>query len=436
MHSTYANGSIAHTTGNITYILTEYLKGLFPAHFFHHVHLTSRVAYREFLVDDNRENNQFIKKNRPILVVRPQVDIGNDDIFMSGSRHTATYMGEGYIRERGGYLPLFRDNENDVSLNYLVNRLRVVLDCTIMLDTVYQQTNVYALLLNMFHDSQIYWLKAATECYIPKGLLEFVSDLGKVPMYDKDTGSVRKFLEYLTQHSNKYFTYKAKTASQTDEFFVYYPMTLEMVFTSFSKNDMNKHNDVTHSADITFQLIGEFNTIGMYELTTERDDLREKANMIVSIDTAEGIQIIPYFTVQNIFGPENKDGWQLFYSNMFMVDPDIPRGEPDIIDLKKEFANTAFSDIIKYHKEHGISNDVFCSITIMKNNEMLNCDSSKGKVSYVIDWDKEQILLYNKSYQSTYRLIIYVNNLYVNTLSNRINDLEGSYEKDIHADRR
>jgi hypothetical protein len=58
------------------------------------------------------------------------------------------------------------------------------------------------------------------------------------------------------------------------------------------------------------------------------------------------------------------------------------------------------------------------------------------KYDYEVDLEEQKIYIWNKEYNSTYRIIIYVNNLYIMTLINRINDLENSYEKDINKDKR
>ena len=436
MYSLKGNGSIAHTTGNITFLLVEKLKSIFGEEFFHHIHITTRMPYREFLINENRKEDQFIKKNRPILIVKPKVIMGNDDIFMSKSAHIQPVMHSMFRSRDTEYIGLFRDNVNDITLTYLMNRLRVQLECTIMLDTEYQQTNIYSQMLNLYNERQIYWMNAATECYVPRDIIEAISKISGKPIRNPETGLVRDFLNYLTGNSSKYFTFKEKTASQTEEFFVYYPLTIEYVFTDYNKSEMQKHGDVSGSADINFILSAEFNTIGMYQLLTERDDVVEKANAQVLIDTSHGMNIIPIFTVQNLFKEVDEHGWKLFYSNIFSLDPDIPRGEPDILDLSGLFKESMLREVLEYHKKNGITNDILFNIYIMKNNTVLNCDKSKGKISYKVELEKQRVLIYNKTYSATYRIVIYINNLYIMTLMNRLNNLEDSYEVDIHKDRR
>lgn len=437
MNSATANASIAHTTGNITFIMIEYLKGMFPDNFFKHIHITSKIPYREFLQNENRQNDKFIHKNKPILVVKPRVIMGDTDIFMAMSRLTRNIEGYVYERTGGWYHKVFRDNVNDVTLSYLLNRIRVELSCSIIVETEYQQTNLYNKLLNMHNENQIYKINTACECYVPMAFINAISEISGIPIRDPETGMVRKFLNYLTSNSNRLFTFKEKNASQKEEFFLYNPINMEYIFTNYSKDDVSKHGDVSDRAIINFIMTSEFNTMGMYKLTTERDDVVQKANTAILMDTNQATKIIPFYTPQTIFRENDKDGYKFFYSNIFFLDKEVPRDEPDVLDISGAYKDSSLKDILAYHKKHGISNNMLFNFYIMKNSELLvgRIKGSKlGKpenYDYEVDLEEQKIYIRNKEYNSTYRIIIYVNNLYIMTLINRINDLEGMYEKDI-----
>ena len=437
MNIATASSSIAHTTGNITFIMVEYLKGLFKNKYFNHIHITSRMPYKEFQINENRQTDQFIKKVRPILVVRPRIILNNDDIFLSRSRFTRTIEGVAYNRTGGYYQNILRDNKNGVSLNYLMNRIRVELQCTIMVDTQIQQINAFNAILNMHNENQIYKMNTATEVYVPRAFVDAISEISGVPERDSDTGLPRNFLNYLTMNSNRYWTFKEKNSSQKEEFFIYYPITMEYVFTNYSMEDMNKRGDVDHSAEISFILTAEFNTIGTFQLTSEKDDVVEKANAVMHIDSNQAVKIRPFFTVSNLFAETDKNGWKMYYSNIFTLDPDVPRHEPDILDLSSIFRDTSLKDILKYHEENGVSNDILFNFIIMQNNTMLKDKKLKedDKIDYVVELDKQRLLIYNKNYNATYRIVIYINNLYIMSLMNRISDLDKTYERDMNRDK-
>ena len=67
----------------------------------------------------------------------------------------------------------------------------------------------------------------------------------------------------------------------------------------------------------------------------------------------------------------------------------------------------------------------------MKNNQKLNSDPSKGKIDYVVDLANKEIKIYNKNSKCTYRLLIYINNLYIMTLMNTISEMTEKYDKGL-----
>jgi hypothetical protein len=274
-------------------------------------------------------------------------------------------------------------------------------------------------------------MKLAMEIQVPNQLMSHIGELSGVPVYDPESGSVRHFLNYLMAHGNKYFTYKQNGGTMNDEFFLYYPLTMELIFSDFDLGEPERKGQTTEYSAITFTFTSEFNTIGMYQLSTEKDNKILSANSVITMDMSTGTSIIPMFTVQNIFRSEDKDGFKLFYTNIFTIDDDLPREQPDIVDLKPIFKDQDVSDIINYYKEHGLPFETLFHFVIMKNNECLNSDRRKGKLDYVVEIEKMRILVYNKSKNATYRFLAYVNNLQVMTIFNSINNLETTtYESD------
>lgn len=433
MYSAIANSDVAHTIGNVTFIMTEYLRSLFPEHFFRYTHLSTRIAYKEFMREETQIRNGMIKKVRPILVVRPRPIMFDDDIFLSHTPWMWPIIGTENNRDRSEYIRCFRDNEKDITLGYKLNRMRVQCQCIMMFDTEIQQQNIYMQLRNRFEENRPYWMKTATEILVPFGIMDLISKLSGVPIYDPETNTPRKFLNYLMAHANKYFTYKKNNGKAQDDFFLYYPETLELVFTDFDLEEPNRKGQTNENSNITFTFTTEFNTIGMYQLSTETDNEVLKANTEISMNTSMGTSIIPMFTMQNVFRSENKDGYKLFFTNIFNIDPDIPVNQPDILDLTPVFKDSALKEILSYYKENGLPYETLFEFIIMKNNTKLNSDPNKGRLDYEVELDKQRILIYNKGAKATYRILIYTNNLRIMQLSNIISGLENRYENDVSS---
>lgn len=427
MYQVQLNPNITHTIGNGLFIMTEYIKSLFEQDFFSYVHIGSRIAYKEFMRQEAMIRSQIIKKRRPILVIRPRPIFFDDDIFMARSAWTTPINNTMFDKDTSNYIALFRDDKNDISISYMMNRMRIQTLCTIMVETEIQQQNIYNALRNQFVDNRIYWMKNAMEINVPPQIINLVSELSGVPVHDPETGLTRKFLNYLMSNANRYFTYKKDSATGNEEFFVYYPLTMELVFTDWSLEDLEKKNMVSENASINFTFTTEFNTIGSYQISTERDDSVLRANTVITTD-ATGTVAYPMFTVDNLFRETNKDGYKLFYTNIFNIDPEVKREDPDILDLSPVFRDSDLKEILRYMDNHGTDYNILFNFIIMKNNKMLNSDRKKGKVDYIIDLHKQRILIYNKTKNATYRLVIYLNNLYILKIMNEINEFERRYD--------
>ena len=434
MQSLKANGSIAHTVGNVTFLITEMIKGFFDQKFFRHVHVNTRMVYREQKREENNSGYEFIKKNRPILVVKPKVDLTNTDIFLTHSLFTTNTYNAAFTGDSSNFMPFFRDMKSNIGISYLVNRIRVSFDVTIMLNTEYEQINTYNYLLNMVCPERVNYLKTALENYIPSKLVEYVSMLSGVPIRN-EKGTVKDFLDYMMMNSNKYITFKERTSNSLEEFFMYYPLNIEWVMNDISIDEPSKKGFVVQSCNINFSITAEFNTVGLYELFYS-DSLKGKmANADFSMTSTDGINIIPYFTIGNLFDVTDVNGWKLFYSNMFICENE---GEPDELDLNPILGDnkSMLPEVVEYHNKHGISNSVIFHIILMRNNTQLSdkLDPSTCKKDYEFDYNTLKLKIFEPDANATYRIVIYVNNLYINNLVNTVNDIDCCYEQPVGKD--
>jgi hypothetical protein len=107
------------------------------------------------------------------------------------------------------------------------------------------------------------------------------------------------------------------------------------------------------------------------------------------------------------------------------------------LDLSGIFKETTIKELVDYNNKVGQTNDILFKFHIMKNSTILKRKmDDETDFDYVVDLDNQQILIYNKEYNATYRIVIYLNNLYITSLTNRINNMDASYEEDIHKKER
>lgn len=425
MQKTIVNGSIAHTVGNVTTLMTEYLKSLFPDNYFRHIHTNTRMVYREQKREENSDY-EFIKKNKPILVIRPRVDIANEDIAFSHSLLIENQYGFDIKNGYGNFQPFFYDKENGIRINYLMGRIRVAFDCTLMVDTEFEQINQYFYMLQRFVPDRVYRMHTALEVYIPPSIMELVSVYSGVPIVDEDTGLVKPFLDYMMTHSNKYITFKERTSSSTRDFFMYYPLNIDYVFTDFSKEDPSKKNWVSYSCNINFSVTCEFNTVSIYNFLTSNMTKIIGSDVTLKPEHGDGINIIPYFTIGNLFDKTTLDnGFEMFYTQAFETDL-TKADKPDTLELAELLERTNIKEILEWHKKQGVPNTVFLQFIIMENNEKLTVNKD-----YTIDWDNFSITILKSNPDKTYRLAIFLNNLYVNQFMENFNAMSNTYEQQV-----
>ena len=416
-----ANPSMAHTVGNVTFKFTNLLKNMLGPKFFKYVHVDGRMAYKEYAVYSANNTKEFIKKNKPILSIKPVLDIDNDDIFLKQSLLTTNMYGQSFQGiDSFNFLPCFRDIEIGNAINYMMNRIRVIFGVTLYFDTPIEQMNIYSMLLNMFVKDRPYWMRTAIEIMIPHSLIQYLSIESGIPIYDEN-GSIEKFIRYLNMNSHYRITLKEKTATGKEEFFIYYPLNIEYIFSDFDKSDADKKGFAYYSSEITFSLTTEFNTIGMYEYVAGIGTDVLHRDVCADLDFVNQNVIVPFYTFDNLFTATNGDGWKYFTSRMFKIDDDA--GGEDITDLSTMFQDTNVKDIIAYHNRNHIQQDIFFEIKLYKNDKELVL----GK-DFEFDFDKLTLITKNIQQSATYRFVIYINNDYVTDLMVRLHPEQFKYD--------
>lgn len=413
-----ANPSLAHTVGNVTFKMTNVLKNLFGPNFFKHVHIDTRMAYTDFAKFIN-SRKEFIKKNKPILGIRPSVDITNDDIFLSRSLFTTNTYGMSLQTASGfNMMPLFKAPDAG-ALSYMMNRIRVIFGCSILVDTVVEQMNIFSTLVNMLEQDRPYYYRTSIEVQIPHQLMQALSVECGIPIYD-EAGSSAKFLSYVNQHTCKPVTMQEKNSTGHEEFFMYYPLNIECIYTDFSRNDPDKHGMVASSAQIDFTLTCEFNTAGLFTYTprTNAKKLSEQINFEIDYRN-QGI-IVPMYTFNKLFMENDDDGWRYFTSRMYRVDES---GTTDTMDLEPIFRDTNIKDLIAYHKQQGMDNHVFFNMRVY----MVDKELTEG-TDWKFDFDTFKLYTYKAVKDATYRFVIYVDNEYINDLLVKLHPEEFAYD--------
>lgn len=386
---------------------------IFSQNYFKTVHVSSTIAYRQFNIFQNK-NQGFLKKNKPMLIIRPRVEINESDSFLYGT-YLTTRIVDSYMDIDGTNLqPFFEDKHNQRYIKFLMNRLTILFDITIITETQMEQLNQAHFLKNRIRQDRPFFLQTSLESYIPKDLMELISKDAQIPLYDvNNDNSVRPFLEYINGHSAYPVSYKIKNSTGNDEFFRYYPVNIDTMFTGLSIDDGSKKGVISDAFATNFTVSTEFNAAGLYYYFTENKRLIEGFDM--SIEAGDDKKIIPIFTISNLYDIKAPDGWNLYTAPMYQVEK---HHEPDYMEIGSLF-NNSLQRVIEYHRKHGLDCSIFIHFTVMKDNTKLF-----PKRDYDVDLDNLVLITKNSNIDSTYRLIIHVNTLYINELLLDIMNLE------------
>lgn len=400
--------SLAHTYGNVTCQIVEYLKSMFPDNYFNTVHVSSSIAYRQFNIFQN-SNKEFLKKRKPMLIVRPRVELNDQDVFLYNTyltrRLTDNYMDTSFTNLQ----PFMYDTERGNCMKFLLNRLKILFDVTIVTETQIEQLNISHFFKNRVRQDAPFFIQTSLESYIPRELMRLIAEDIGTSVYDEN-GSIKPFLDYVNGISIYPITYKMKNSSGNDEFFRHYPVNIDTTISGLSIDDGSKKGFVSDIFTTTFTVSTEFNAAGLYYYFAANPE--KIGNFSMNIKAEDDNKIIPLFTVDSLHVEKPEEGWNVYCAPIYVV-----TSKPDITDISG-LINNSLKACIDYHEKHGVNYSVFMRYKVLKDNVEL----IEGK-DYKFNIDKFELITYNCNPNSTYRFIMYVNTLYINDLINDILNL-------------
>lgn len=407
-----AQTSLAHTYGNVTAFMLEYIKGLFPRDYFSTVTVSSKIAFKEFDILKNTRSDVF-KKTKPMLIIKPRVEIETNDNFLGGT-YLTTRIDDNYCDVDFSNLQEFiNDKSRGAEMKFLLNRIRMVFEVAIITETQIDQLNQAFYFKNRVRQDIPFFLSTSLESYIPRDMMELLGKDVGIPVYDEN-GSVKPFLDYVNSNSIYPVSYKMKNSSGHDEFFRFYPVNIDTMITGLSIDDGSKRGMVSDTFTISFSVITEFNTAGLYYYFSERPEVIDEFVLGMGAQNDDG-RIIPLFTIKNLHSETLPDGWTEYAAPIYKVEsPD----KPDELDIKP-ILNNSLIRCINYHKENGIPLDVFMQVIVMRDNRVLT-----PYKDYHMDFNNYTLITKKINMDSTYRLIINVNTHYINNLIKELFNLD------------
>lgn len=407
MRYSMASASMAHTYGNVTSFMNNWLLSLFPKNYFKTNYINSTIAYRDF-AQYTQSKKEFIKKNKPMLLIRPRIEIDTQDELPINQTYLANRIYDimNDDIDTGNLQNFFIDKKTNTSVQFLMNALRINYDVSIVVETYMEQINLVHYFKNRVRQEWDLVLQADLESFISRDVMYLLAKVSGYEDVFTDGKRMGEFLSYVNSNSMYPVTVKYKNSSGRHEFFRFHPSYLNVAISNLAIDDGAKKNQVSDNFMINFTVRCDFNTAGMYVLVSEKEEIFNgfEPNNELSNDT----ELIPLVTPQSVFKVDLPTGWNLFTLPAFDIDSDE---RPYPLDFSV-LLNTSLMEAVKYHQTNGIPLDTFMNITITKNGRPMEMERKE----YTIDWDNLTAYVYNCNIAQEYRFILYVNTLYLNEL--------------------
>ena len=415
MRYSMAAASMAHTYGNVTSFINQWLLKLFPKDYFKTNYINSTIAYRDFATFNNNRK-QFIKKQKPMLLVRPRIEIDTLDELPLNQTYFCNRIYDTMNEDisTGNLQNFFWDKDNNRQIQFLMNCLRINFDVSLVVETMMEQINLVHYFKNRVRQNYDIDLIGDLESFVSRDIMYVLAkDAGFEDVFTKE-GSHRMgdFLSYVNSHSYYPVTVKYKNSSGRHEFFRFHHSHLNIAISGLDIDDGNKKNMVSNEYIINFTVRCDFNTAGLYVYTSENDEVFNSLPSEVSIDETS---MVPLLTPQEVFNNSRlPEGWNIYTVPAFDIDsPDIPY----VLDFSG-LLNTSLEEAVRYHRKNGIPLSTFMNIELLKNNRTMEIERRE----YEIDWDNLEVKIYNCNQYQDYRFILSVFTTYLNDLLGDIVD--------------
>ena len=391
----------------------DYIKDFFPQGYFKTVHMSTKMAHRQLNVF--RSKKEFWKNDKPMLIMRPRIDMDDSSKFFYGSAMTNRIFSNKLDTEFTNTVPLVQDKGMGVMTRFSWNRLKIYYDVSIVVGTYNEQLNLAHMLQNNLVPNTPFYISTNLEAYIPRMLM---NNVGKHLKLDKD--DTAEILYFMNTYSVVPITYKFKNGSGNSEYFMMYPTNIETIVSDISLDDGDGNGMVKDTYTVSFSLSTEFYAVGNWYLFL-KDGVNRYDIMPTDDELAESgldpTRVIPIHSIPLHYDLKLDPGWVVFndMSPMYFIKDYIPEGQCDITDIS-QVIRAPIRKVINHQLGMNVPLDTLIRFRCYKN----NIEMPYGKKGYEIDLDKYVIKTYDCDQNATYRLVILVNNFAINATINEI----------------
>ena len=399
---TMGTASYSHTYGNIVEAVKMDILSKFPPDYFKYTHVSTQLAFRQFKRIRDNSMIEFKKQERPKIYIRPTFEVQDDSLPFVGTLLTEHMSnGTGYI-SRQSLMPVFRDSEKHVALDFRMNRDRVQFDITIQVETIVGQLDLYKNMLNMISWNAPHTKVFSLESMIPRPMVQYLADNANIEM-DDSPGTIGTVVSYLQTHGTYPITYKIRNSSSLDEFFMYYQVPVLITYSDFSIDEGNKRNMTDDGYGISFRITCDFNHPGAYVIRSV-NGIPYKVPHVLRVNSDERTELFPLYTLERIYEDRDQvlEGFKLYFVTTFKTEKENETKE-DYISLS-DIVESNYVQIIKKYLFSHIPSDILMRTKVYRDSDLLEED-----VDYTVDWNTMELRILHSDPYVTYRVILYAN---------------------------
>lgn len=407
MENIYAMGSSSASTtyGNIMVFVKERILQLLPIINFKDINLSSEIAYVNTRRRLGRNSLREISKlETPNMTIIPRIQPPSGDMYLYDVPLTKNYNNIEYGVAKNTLFWILRNKDDGYFFTYKLNRDRISFDVEITVDTLIQQTDIWKYMLNWFTWERPYAVPTCLEAMIPRHMIKAMGKLSNIDIDNPNSNQIPVILQMLNRYSRYPITYKMRNGTGLDEFYMYYQTYVMLSFEELQTDEVNRKNFADNFYQIKFQCIADFNIPGLFAIIGEKEPPKIIKEDLRVIEPNGCHELVPLFTVNNFYNryPTIRNGFVYHTTARFKLEETRKLSEKVPIQL---LFDSWRLDIIHEYDNNKVPMCTLINLIILRDGKEL-----EEGTDFIAHWNSMEIEVFNPDHESTYQLIIYVNN--------------------------
>lgn len=418
----YSMGSTSSscTYGNVIKALEQELLRYFPKGFFRYKHVSSQMIFREEAHISTFTDAELKKREKPLFLLRPAFE-NNQDIPLSNTMLTTNVYSNTNAISVKSVFPLIKDSKHRIIIGYRMNRDAIPFECTIRLQTLVEQLDIYKMMQNNMQWGGPFQRSFALESVIPYELIKYIAIMNGFDL--SKSSNIPLLMHYLQSHSSFPITYKIRNSTSLPEFFMYYRVPVMITLEDLNVDSGSRKGMVDDIYEINFNIRCEFNMPGVFLMYGNEVNPR-KFNIRINSDVSEtSTAYIPIYTMDRLFEENNMllDGYKMYTTTIFQTEEENKNND-DSLDLNC-IIHPQYIQVIRKYDVSGIPQDILFKIVVYGGEERLE----EGE-DFTVDWSLMTLTVHKSDPECTYRIIVYAN---MNKLNEEIAEIQNLQSSDI-----